>query len=247
MKGRENMSKKTLLVAAVLIPFGCATLASAAVMETGSSRLIRTDAIGGGLNQDGVFTNMGPMILGDWMDSLVSASDDGGSQNAGRGEASQTSSVTAGSYSGTFDTLAFASSDGIDITNGYGESMLTIDFTLTTATDFMTSGTVSGTRVGSVTTSLAEIMITSNGGGSASQVIASETNGSTPFSVSGTLLPGNYTLSIRALSIADQAFEFSPDSETATASADFSFTFVPAPSAMGVFGLAGIAALRRRR
>jgi MYXO-CTERM domain-containing protein len=165
-----------------------------------------------------------------------------GSFIGGAGLAGQDTTIDPGTISGSLTAKAWDGNQGF---GGSARSRLTATFTVASATGYALSGSWSALDPNVVTTLSSSITLTGPGG----TVFGQGYSTGSPLTTSGTLggagtlAPGSYTLTIDV----QNAFQ-NLSGNLGSRQSSLSFTLaVPSPGAVGVLGVVGLAAARRRR
>jgi hypothetical protein len=227
------------LIAAMAFAIATTTL-NAQVTETGSEQSNYAVAAGGG-DSDGPHTSAGTPVYGTFVNTLSASAADSG--ETGFAMSDQDSSIAPMSYSANLATQSSAVADFLGAT-GIAESIFNVEFTVESPVDFNIVGL--STAVGG--DSIASVKLVNIGvGGTPTQIFANlvaTANGSAPFDVDGSLLPGDYRLEARSYSHINYVFD--SGSNSTHASTDLTMTIVPEPSSMALLLVGGVAAIRRR-
>lgn len=209
------------------------------VIETDSTRFIVVRNQGGpvidGPHQIDATTTMG------LFDEVVQSSA-WDQTHGGSSESYLDSNIENGVYSVHLEvgTDAAGGTMGTDIAMGYTEAYFEVEFTLTEATDFNVAGSYNAFGEINGAVSEVELRIDSISGGSPSQVIAYATDNCCPtVNTTGTLLPGDYAFSARALGIVDHSFMMSYN--TSTSGTNVTMTLdIPMPNPLGDMDCSGV-------
>ncbi len=232
---------RAAMMSGLIATAGAVSALHAGVTEDAVDRYNLTFAEGG-FDVDGPNSTNGP-ASGAWLDDNFSSAVMSGNGSSSNGY--QDSYVNNGAYGGYVDARADAFGDGSDFASAYGESNLTVDFTLGAGGgDWTLEGYVNafGEINGEVSEAYIELIDLSD-----NSVIwgAFVSDDFVTFDEGGSLAAGSYRIEANALTIVNRTFEDSFGDSTATV--DFDFTVTPAPGSVALLAFGGLGCAARRR
>lgn len=241
------MPRRYLTGLAVVVLVGVVAVACADIIETSGYRAIDARSEAGPF---GGTTLDDPLAIEDFsypppdtvfIHALTSSADGSEGRTSASGDASQHTTLASGHYFGTLATVASAINNGGDWADGWGESELSVSFTLDATYDVHIVGTYEVFEEGTGASAAVQALLL---GDEVEVILDQWVTGSGEHDFWLQLEPGSYTFDMTVLSSANRIVN--PGTDNAHASYEFEYTIIPEPAGVALLAI-GVVGLRRLR